>query len=203
LYTIDITAQEILHYYKKVTERKIYKIEKNHKAMPEDNNYTNMRDKFLALGNYTIEKLAIGGEFRVYETPLEDRFHIEGTLSYNGNTHNVKGIVMHDTIDKFVETTIILFQLPIKDNNTNTIYQFDAEFQLKPSEFKLYKKLNKLFLKGPYSGIMNNNATITVLDEELLEDFKDIPIKEFIFPEIDFDNMKNIPMKVTLENYPK
>ncbi len=159
-------------------------------------------EKYISIGQYTNTNKFMGGELRVYDTILEDRFRVEGTITRDNVQKEVKGIASHESIDNTISASILLFEYPIKEGANNTIYQLDGEFEIK------YKKPNPEICKsipktsmlhGTYTGNIFPDATIIPLDEELTKEYETIAIKEFIFPEIDFDPEKGTPITFTLE----
>jgi hypothetical protein len=161
-------------------------------------------EKYLSIGEYLTTNQVIGGELRVYPTELEDRFRVEGTITRDNAQQEVKGIASHESIGDKIVPSILLFEFPIKEGANNIIYKLDGKFKieykkLNPEKYGKTKTLKESMLEGKYSCDIFPDAIIIPLDEEILKEYESLGIKEFVFPEIDFDSDKGIPVAFTLE----
>jgi hypothetical protein len=167
-------------------------------------------DKYLLLGKYfeNKNKIFLGGEITVYEKLANDKCRIEGTI--NKGSHQIKGFAQYETLVDKIITTLMFFEYPLKDDSTNIIYTLEKTLKkdMDMENLALYDEnirrniqLKNLELEGEYTGKIYRNATIELIDEELLEDMTDITIPEFIFPFIDFDEKKGLSIRLELEKY--
>jgi len=163
-----------------------------------------MPEKYLSIGQFFNTDKAIGGELDVFETDSEYIFRVEGTITRDNVPRVVKGFSEHETIGNKLVPTLLLFELPIREGANNIIYKLKGESPVKykkldPAKYGKIISPKEFMLTGKYFGNIFSEASIEPLGEDSLADDKDSAIKEFIFPEIDFDPSKGIYVNFTLD----
>lgn len=158
-------------------------------------------EKYITIGQRKNTNQYMGGILKAYGTLLENRFKVKGRITRDNIEREIEGMASHEHIDNTLCATLLLFEYPIKEGANNTIYMLNGEFQIDQKKQKLLNGIRELNanLEGRYSGGMFQEATIMPLDPRITAEYKDIAVSEFIFPEIDFDPAKEIPITFTLE----